>query len=167
MALTLCLNLNSIKCRIKKRQIVLNCTCATATATFKQWRHQNEQDSSKLQADCFSLPVILVSEGPDSWGAWHPVTAATLSIMHEPLSVPLSFTYTHIHSNSLLTCVHVIFLEFSRQNDSHFFLSPTQTNSNTKLRNTTQNSEKHTIAKGKLTMTWSFSSKSKDHSDVI
>lgn len=56
---------------------------------------KKKQDSSKLRAASFSLPVTLVSEGSESWGAWHPVTIATLIIMHEPLSYSPPFTYTY------------------------------------------------------------------------
>lgn len=71
---------------------------ASATSPSSKYTNtgkKKKQDSSKLRAASFSLPVTLVSEGSESWGAWHPVTIATLIIMHEPLSYSPPFTYTY------------------------------------------------------------------------
>lgn len=99
----------------KKKDCHFFTSATSPSSKYTNTGKKKKQDSSKLRAASFSLPVTLVSEGSESWGAWHPVTIATLSIMHEPLSYSSPFTHTHILRNFQLA-----WMEFFGQKDNNF-----------------------------------------------
>lgn len=110
---------------------------------------KTKQDSSKLRAASFSLPVTLVSEGSESWVHRHPHHNAWTTLL-------LSSIYIHIHirRNFLLAWMEV---EFLGQKDNNFIWPLKQQQSpptkKTWKSNSGSHSETHTTPEGEQIMT--------------